>query len=92
MNINKINGISHRGWLVVNNSDNKKKYIKTEDVDTISSNGVETTIMYKAIHTNRGNGYQELSYPRIKLKTDLNTVLSAYNATKNTKLTVDLRQ
>lgn len=91
MNIGKINGLNYKGWLVVNNADNKKKYLKTEDIDTISSNGIDTTIMYKTVHTNRGTGYQELLFPKIKIHTDLNTVLSAYNATKNTRLTVDLR-
>ena len=90
MNIGKINGLNYKGWLVVN-SNNKKKYIKTEDVDTILSKDGVTTVVYKSIATNRATGYQELMFPKIKLNTDLCTVLSAYNATKNTKLTVDLR-
>jgi len=91
MSINGISGVSFKGHLIV--ADRFKPIdhcLESDKILGFSTQDGDTVIEYDIPQTVRHNGHTYTEPSLVSVKADLNTVLNAYNAIKDTGVTVNL--
>lgn len=93
MSINGVNSVSFKGTMVVTNQTNGRNYhLDSERILGVKSTPTHTEIKYDLPQEIRENG-RTFYVPKIyHVNLDTNSVLNAYNAIKDSKLTVDLTE
>ena len=95
MSINSINtNPSFKGFIIMPINTRTSASLDTNKILKIETrnNGDKTLITYDLPNQVRHNGYTYEEPSVFAVNYDINTILNAYNATKNTDLTVDLRE
>ena len=93
MNINAINSVPFKGTMIITNQENGRDYhLDDNRILGIKQKPTSTEIKYNLPQEIRRNGH--VCYvPKIyKVNLDANSVLNAYNAIKDSKVTVDLSE
>ena len=86
------NNVAFKGYIIVQDVDNKwaRPRLETDKILKIEDRAQNTRITYDVAKEVRHNGYTYTEPTTICVNTPISNVLAAYNATKDTDLTVDL--
>ncbi len=96
MTIHAVNNVAFKGLIRVNNADRPvSTSLETDkilDIATREYNKNITYITYDFPQVVKHNGYQWEEPLVMPVKHDMDTILKAYSAAKNSNLCVDLRE